>query len=80
MIKPHVNDCPQCPENSNEKIIDTDLMVLLNETKIDPCFPLKRFMTTFDAGGLGNKMSEYATLLAASTLTGYRPILSYVIF
>eukprot|EP00094_Tigriopus_californicus_P006523 TCALIF_06280-PA protein Name:"Similar to Fut2 Galactoside 2-alpha-L-fucosyltransferase 2 (Mus musculus)" AED:0.00 eAED:0.00 QI:48/1/1/1/1/1/4/20/356 len=33
-------------------------------------------MTTFDAGGLGNKMSEYATLLAISTLTGFTPVLS----
>lgn len=42
----------------------------------DECPNHQFVMSTFDAGGLGNKMSEYATLLAISTLIGFTPILS----
>lgn len=44
----------------------------------DECPNHQFVMSTFDAGGLGNKMSEYATLLAISTLIGFTPILSVV--
>ncbi|TRY80484.1 hypothetical protein TCAL_09571 [Tigriopus californicus] len=44
--------------------------------KTDDC-PYHQFvMTTHDKGRLGNKMSEYATLLAVSALTGFTPVLS----
>ena len=59
------DDCPQVPN-------------LTSSLKENPCFPFQYVMTTFDAGGIGNKMSEYATLVAVASMTGYTPGLSEV--
>lgn len=44
----------------------------------DDCPPYQFVMTTDDRGRLGNQMSEYATLIALSTLAGYTPFISKV--
>lgn len=59
------DDCPQVPN-------------LTSSLRQNPCFPFQYVMTTFDAGGIGNKMSEYATLVAVTSMTGYTPGLSEV--
>ena len=59
------DDCPQVPN-------------LTSSLRENPCFPFQYVMTTFDAGGIGNKMSEYASLVAITSMTGYTPGLSEV--
>ena len=54
----------------------------LKKKKKNPCFPIEYPITIFiDRNGipqLGNLMSEYATLLSVSVLTGHVPIMTQV--
>ena len=45
----------------------------VSEPNTNPCAPFEYLMVTFTAGGLGNQMSEYASLLAVSSMAGYTP-------
>ena len=45
----------------------------------NPCFPYERIVIPMDAGQMGNKMIEYATLIATATMTGHTPIPTQVI-
>ncbi|XP_059092392.1 galactoside alpha-(1,2)-fucosyltransferase 2-like [Tigriopus californicus] len=47
----------------------------VTENEKNGCPSHKFVMTTGDSGGLGNRMSEYATLLALSAITGFTPVI-----
>ena len=62
-------------QNLNDQISDTRTTTTTTE---DPCGPYEFLMTTVEIGGIGNQMSEYSTLLALSSMTGYTPRISQV--
>ena len=47
--------------------------ITTGEPPHDACYPHEYLMVTAELGGLGNQMSQYATLLAASAMAGYTP-------
>ncbi|TRY61784.1 hypothetical protein TCAL_16305, partial [Tigriopus californicus] len=49
--------------------------IKVTENGKNGCPSHKFVMTTSDGGRLGNKMSEYATLLALSAITGFTPVI-----